>query len=64
MRKLRIVPTEFTQKRQEEIRLQTEEQAISLLDRYYTSRPKVLELKKQKVNMQKNIKIICIYLLE
>jgi len=31
---------------QEKIRLQTEEQAISLLDRYYTSKPKSLVLKK------------------
>lgn len=31
---------------QEKIRLQTEEQAISLLDRYYTSNPKRLVLKK------------------
>lgn len=31
---------------QEKIRLQTEEQAISLLDRYYTSKPKCLVLKK------------------
>ena len=31
---------------QEKIRLQTEEQAISLLDRYYNSKPKSLVLKK------------------
>lgn len=31
---------------QEKIRLQTKEQAISLLDRYYTSKPKCLVLKK------------------
>lgn len=31
---------------QEKIRLQTKEQAISLLDRYYDSKPKCLMLKK------------------
>ena len=38
-----VYPLETTK---EKIRLQTEEQAISLLDRYYTSKPRSLVLKK------------------
>lgn len=41
MKQLHLLETD-----QEKIRLQTEEQAISLLDRYYTSKPKCLMLKK------------------
>lgn len=41
MKQLRLLETE-----QEEIRLQTVEQATSLLDRYYTNKPKSLVLKK------------------